>query len=74
MAFIKLFCFVSIIDVLKRHLRLIHYLEEFPYHINVPWWVIPAMAASMLSITLVIVLMQTFRAAGANPVTGLRSE
>ncbi len=50
------------------------YLNEFQYRIDVPWWIIPAIAVSMLFVTLTIVLMQTFRAAGENPVLGLRSE
>lgn len=51
-----------------------NYLQEFYYRIDFPWWVIPATALLMLSITLVIVFIQTFRAAQANPVEGLRTE
>jgi ABC-type antimicrobial peptide transport system permease subunit len=51
-----------------------NYLKEFYYRIDVPWWIIPATALLMLFITLVIVFIQTFRAARANPVVGLRSE
>lgn len=50
------------------------YLQEFYYHIEVPWWVVPATAGFMLAITLAIVFAQTYKAAGANPVNGLRSE
>jgi ABC-type antimicrobial peptide transport system permease subunit len=51
-----------------------NYLQEFYYRIDFPWWVVPATALLMLSITLTIVFIQTFRAARANPVEGLRSE
>jgi putative ABC transport system permease protein len=51
-----------------------NYLHEFHYRIEVPWWVIPASASLMLLVTLLIVLIQTFRAAEANPVVGLRTE
>lgn len=51
-----------------------NYLHEFSYRIDFPWWVVPATALLMLSITLMIVVVQTFRAAQANPVDGLRSE
>lgn len=50
------------------------YLQEFYYRIDIPWWVIPATALMMLTITLAIVVIQTFRAAGANPVVGLKNE
>lgn len=50
------------------------YLQEFYYRIDVPWWVVPATALLVLSITLLIVFFQTFRAARANPVEGLRAE
>jgi putative ABC transport system permease protein len=55
-------------------LALDNYLQEFYYRIDVPWWVIPASGFSLLAITLLIVLVQTFRAARANPVVGLRTE
>jgi ABC-type antimicrobial peptide transport system permease subunit len=55
-------------------LALDNYLQEFYYRIDVPWWVIPASAICMLTATLLIVLAQTFRAARANPVVGLRIE
>ncbi|MEJ1236625.1 ABC transporter permease [Chryseolinea sp. T2] len=50
------------------------YLYRFPYRIAVPWWIIPVTAASILSVTILILLLQTFRVASANPVSGLRSE
>ncbi|MEI9921047.1 MAG: ABC transporter permease [Bacteroidota bacterium] len=50
------------------------YLEDFDYRIDVPWWVIPATALLMLVVTLMIVFIQTSRAANANPVSGLRRE
>ena len=55
-------------------LALDSYLQKFYYRIEVPWWVIPASGFLLLVITLLIVLMQTFRAANANPVVGLRTE
>ena len=51
-----------------------NYLQEFYYRIDFPWWIVPAIALLMLSITLVIVFIQTFRVAQANPVEGLRAE
>lgn len=50
------------------------YLNRFPYRIGVPWWIVPITAASILVVTLSILLVQTFRVATANPVSGLRSE
>jgi ABC-type antimicrobial peptide transport system permease subunit len=55
-------------------LALDSYLHKFHYRIEVPWWVIPVSGFLLLSITLLVVLMQTFRAAKANPVVGLRTE
>jgi putative ABC transport system permease protein len=72
--FVRAAVIASIISSPIAWLAMDNYLNRFPYRIDVQWWVIPVMALAMLVVTLIIVLMQTFRAAEANPVSGLRSE
>jgi hypothetical protein len=50
------------------------FLEQYPYRITIAWWVIPAAGIAALSLAMVIVGAQAFRAANNNPVDSLRSE
>jgi putative ABC transport system permease protein len=50
------------------------FLEQYPYRISIAWWVIPAAGIAALSLAMVIVGAQAFRAANNNPVDSLRSE
>jgi putative ABC transport system permease protein len=50
------------------------FLEQYPYRITIAWWVIPAAGVAALSLAMVIVGAQAFRAANNNPVDSLRSE
>jgi putative ABC transport system permease protein len=51
-----------------------HWLQRYPYHSGIPWWIFAATAAAVLSITLLTVSAQSIKAALTNPVNSLRSE
>jgi len=51
-----------------------NWLQNYAYRSSIPWWAFVAAAAGTLLITLIIVSMQTVRAALTNPVKSLRDE
>jgi putative ABC transport system permease protein len=50
------------------------WLQHFTYHTSMSWWIFLSAGAGALSITLLTVSHQTFRAASANPIDSLRAE
>jgi len=50
------------------------WLQDFPYRVNVSWWVFGIAAIAALVIALVTVSFQTIKAALSNPVKSLRTE
>ena len=50
------------------------WLKDFPYRINIHWWVFAATGVLAIAIALVTVGYQSIRAALMNPVKSLRSE
>jgi uncharacterized membrane protein YdcZ (DUF606 family) len=50
------------------------WLQQYPYHSGIPWWVFVGTALGALLITLATVSLQSVRAAVANPVRSLRAE
>lgn len=50
------------------------WLQEFPYHINIEWWVFVIAGISALAVAFLTVGAQSMKAAWANPVKSLRSE
>jgi putative ABC transport system permease protein len=50
------------------------WLEDFAYRTEINWWVFALSAIVALSIALLTVSWQTWRASSANPVESLRYE
>jgi predicted lysophospholipase L1 biosynthesis ABC-type transport system permease subunit len=50
------------------------WLEDFPYRVNISWWIFGIAAIAALVIALITVSFQTIKAAVTNPVNSLRSE
>jgi putative ABC transport system permease protein len=50
------------------------WLQQYPYHSGIPWWVFAATALGALLITVAVVSGQAVKAAVANPVRSLRAE
>lgn len=51
-----------------------HWLQQYPYHAALSWWIFATAASGALLLTLLTVSWQTIRAARANPVRSLRNE
>ena len=51
-----------------------NWLEDFPYRVNISWWVFGIAAISAIGIALITVSFQAIKAAIANPVKSLRTE
>jgi putative ABC transport system permease protein len=51
-----------------------HWLQQYPYHSGIPWWVFAGTSLGALLITLATVSLQAINAALSNPVKTLRSE
>jgi hypothetical protein len=51
-----------------------HWLEQFSYQTDVPWWIFALAGLLAILIALVTISYQTLRAAGARPAQRLRSE
>lgn len=50
------------------------WLEDFPYRVNISWWVFALAAVAALVIALITVSFQAIKAAISNPVKSLRTE
>jgi len=50
------------------------WLEDFPYRVNISWWVFGIALVAALAIALITVSFQAIKAALANPVKSLRTE
>jgi putative ABC transport system permease protein len=50
------------------------WLRDFPYRINISWWVFVASLSAGVTIAFFTIAFKTVRAANANPVDSLRSE
>jgi hypothetical protein len=50
------------------------FLEEYPYRIDIAWWVLPLAGAGALILAVIIVSTQALKAAMYNPVDSLRRE
>ncbi len=50
------------------------FLERYPYHITIVWWMLPLAGLSALVLALLIVSTQALKAAVGNPANSLRSE
>ena len=51
-----------------------YYLQDFPYRIGFPWWVLALAAVFTLLVAMVSIGVCTLRAARANPVESLKTE
>lgn len=70
----KLVCIAAFIASGVAWYAMNNWLENFAYHINIPWWVFPAAAASALLLALATVATQALKAAMVNPVRSLKTE
>jgi len=50
------------------------WLQDFAYKTNMSWWIFAVCGFAMLLIALITLIIQTIKAALANPVKSLRTE
>lgn len=56
------------------YLLMTNWLNEFAYRVSIGWWMFPVAGLIVLSITVLTVVIQTWRAASRNPIQSLRYE
>jgi putative ABC transport system permease protein len=72
--FLKLILIATIIASPLAWWVMNKWLENYPYRINISWWMFGITGIGVLLIALITVSFQAIKAAGANPVKSLRSE
>jgi putative ABC transport system permease protein len=72
--FLKLVAIAFVIAVPVTWYLMSNWLKKYTYHIDVSVWVFASVGALILLLTLVVVSLNTMKAALANPVKSLRSE
>jgi hypothetical protein len=72
--FLKLVVISFVIAVPLTYWLMNNWLENYKYRINIHWWLFVVVGMAMLALTLVVVSLNTLKAARANPVDSLRSE
>lgn len=50
------------------------WLQDYPYHVILEWWIFALAVIGAMSITIITVSFQAIKAANANPVKSLRAE
>ncbi|CAM3459300.1 ABC transporter permease [Aequorivita lipolytica] len=72
--FVRLVGIAFIIAAPLAYFIMQNWLQDFPYRINIEWWVFLIAGGAALIITLLTVSFQAIKAAIANPVKSLRTE
>ena len=72
--FLLLVIIASVIAVPIAWWRMNNWLEDFPYRVNISWWIFGIAIIAALAIALLTVSFQAIKAALANPVKSLRTE
>jgi putative ABC transport system permease protein len=72
--FVLLVLLASLISIPIAWIAMNKWLEDFPYRVNMSWWVFVIATAAALLIALLTVSFQSIKAAMINPVKSLRTE
>jgi len=72
--FLKLVAIAFVIAVPLTYLLMTHWLENYKYRIHINLWLFANVGIAMFVLTLVVVSLNTIKAATSNPVKSLRSE
>jgi putative ABC transport system permease protein len=72
--FVALVCLSLLIAMPLSGWFMHSWLQGYPYHSGLPWWIFALAAAGSLLITLLTVSWQALRAATSNPVKALQAE
>ncbi|HEY0678532.1 MAG TPA: FtsX-like permease family protein, partial [Chitinophagaceae bacterium] len=72
--FVKLVMIASVVAFPVAWWAMNNWLEDFPYRVEISWWIFAIAAIAALVIALITVSFQSIKAAVANPVKALRTE
>jgi len=72
--FIKIFSVACLLAIPLAWYVAYKWLQDFPYRVQIQWWVFAIAGFSAITIALFTVSFQAIRAATANPVKNLRTE
>jgi putative ABC transport system permease protein len=72
--FLKLVMLAAVIAIPAAWWTMNKWLQNYPYRIDVSWWMFAFAAAFVLVIAFLTMSVQSVRAAIANPVKSLRAE
>ena len=72
--FLLLVIISSIVAVPIGYYLMNQWIQDFTYNANLSWWIFVTSVIGVLSVTLLTVSFQTFRAARNNPIRSLRTE
>jgi putative ABC transport system permease protein len=73
-SFLQLVLIASLIAFPIAWWAMDNWLEDFPYRVNISWWVFATAGIASLLIALITISFQAIKAALANPVKNLRTE
>jgi len=73
-SFIKMIIIAIIIAVPISYFAMGKWLNNFEFHTEISWWIIPVAALGTLSMALITVSFQAYKTAKANPVDALKYE
>jgi putative ABC transport system permease protein len=73
-SFVKLVLIASLIAFPVAWWAMNNWLEDFPYRVNISWWVFGIAAFAAVGIALITVSFQAIKTAIMNPVKSLRAE
>lgn len=74
MDFLKLVVLSVVIALPLGWYAMDRWLQDFSYHINIPWWIFALSALMAVGVALLTVSYQSIKAAIVNPVKSLRTE
>ncbi|UKT62205.1 ABC transporter permease [Pedobacter mucosus] len=74
LSFIKMIVVAIIIAVPISYFAMGKWLNNFEFHTEISWWIIPVAALGTLSMALITVSFQAYKTAKANPVDALKYE
>jgi putative ABC transport system permease protein len=72
--FSRLVIFAFVISAPFAWWALNNFLQQYPYRVEIQWWVLPLAGMLALILAILIVSTQAFKAATSNPIKSLRSE
>jgi putative ABC transport system permease protein len=72
--FLLLVLIASVIAIPIAVWAMNNWLKDFPYRVNISWWIFGIAVLAALLIAFITVSFQSIRAAAANPVKSLRTE